>query len=814
MVYKYLRESVKLLTHLSKQQALANKATILEAKNINKNDVLSSELSLRMNEILHERTMSSRDRFTNYVARSRNSPSKSMTSMQKQKSFHKTIDAEDEDKHVEYWSNLYKSKDKEEKKQFDAANEFFMRFNAHRKGTLSSEASIHIEKEFTEDEITSVIQSCPNRSSPGLDGTPYEVFKLAHHSFIKPLTFVLNQFYSNPSNLPNWIGTSSISLLFKKGDVHEPANYRPISLLPTLWKILSNALTQRLNTFMKEVIRPEQVGFIKTRNIEVPLHTIDSVIKEVPGAYVLAVDFEKAFDSISHKYLELVLNRFKFPEKFITLILKFLSLGQSCIKLNGDYSKSFPIERGVRQGDPLSGLLFVLALEPLLCTIYHDRGKFAPKIGKYFIPYSAFADDLTIFCKRGYLLLGIKNMLDLFEIASGLKVNHKKTEVYHCHCKDKFICNWPVVKLIKILGIVFPTQNRIHINDTIDKLHAQLAFWKKLKLPLYTKLILLTTYVKFQYCLAFLDWNRKDINKINKLIHWAIGNDTGDFEPSKRYNALFSAYRCSISNQTIGFAFEHRLWKARLARIARIICTNSTNLPIIYTAQNLNIDDVYSLRKIPRTIKHHVALWKRKQIKFDFNTMSPRSSSFKKLLNIDPPILHPTPIRVPDLSDWPIIKKLHVPSSTKSFLLKLYMNALPTADRLAHTHSQILCPSCHQDLSSLHFFSSKCYLNYSTKIFEWCEKNGLKKPRYRVCFTESNSNYELIFMSSLWKTFCHARHTDKPDSKSLQVTAKNYFKREIQIAKILYPSTYVTPTVKNIELKSLPELYSLVDLIS
>ena len=77
-----------------------------------------------------------------------------------------------------------------------------MRFNAHRKGTLSSEASIHIEKEFTEDEITSVIQSYPNRSSPGLDGTPYEVFKLAHHSFIKPLTFVLNQFYSNPNNLP------------------------------------------------------------------------------------------------------------------------------------------------------------------------------------------------------------------------------------------------------------------------------------------------------------------------------------------------------------------------------------------------------------------------------------------------------------------------------------------------------------------------------------------------------------------------------------------------------------------------------------
>ena len=300
VVYKYLHESFKLLTHLSKEQAIQNKRTILEAKKINKNEVLPEELSLRMNEILQERTQSTRDRFKVFVARSRNSPSIAMTLMQKQKSLSKTIAAEDANNHVEYWKNLYQNKDTDEKEQFDAANQFFNRFEVHRKGILSPEASKSIEKEFTADEISSIIESCPNRSSPGKDGVPYEVFKLAHPSFIQPLTFVLNKYYSNPDSLPDWIGTSCISLLFKKGDIHEPSNYRPISLLPTLWKVLSNALTQRLNIYMKELIRPEQVGFIKSRNIEVALHTIDSVIKEVPGAYVIAVDFEKAFDSISH----------------------------------------------------------------------------------------------------------------------------------------------------------------------------------------------------------------------------------------------------------------------------------------------------------------------------------------------------------------------------------------------------------------------------------------------------------------------------------------------------------------------------------
>ena len=87
VVYKYLRESFKLLSHLSKQQAIENKKTIQEAKKINRNETLSEDLSLRMNMILQERTQSSRDRFTNFVARSRNSPSKAMTLMQKQKSF-------------------------------------------------------------------------------------------------------------------------------------------------------------------------------------------------------------------------------------------------------------------------------------------------------------------------------------------------------------------------------------------------------------------------------------------------------------------------------------------------------------------------------------------------------------------------------------------------------------------------------------------------------------------------------------------------------------------------------------------------------
>ena len=143
---------------------------------------------------------------------------------------------------------------------------------------------------------------------------------------------MLNQYYSNPESLPSWIGTSAISLIHKKGDMKEPSNYRPISLLPTLWKLLSNILTQRLNPFISQIIRPEQTGFVKGRNIETAIHTIDSVIRQVPSAFTVAIDFEKAFDSVKHDWLKLVLNLFKFPPKFLNLIIKF-----QCIVLHLAY---------------------------------------------------------------------------------------------------------------------------------------------------------------------------------------------------------------------------------------------------------------------------------------------------------------------------------------------------------------------------------------------------------------------------------------------------------------------------------------------
>ena len=248
------------------------------------------------------------------------------------------------------------------------------------------------------------------------------------------------------------------------------------------------------------------------------------------------------------------------------------------------------------------------------------------------------------------------------------------------------------------------------------------------------------------------------LKRINKLIRWATGNVPSPFDPSKRYNPLFSASRCLLSSQKFGYSFELKLQKARLARIARImkcVFNDINNIPTIYFAQNLvsktNPYGIFKIKPIPPTIRKHVMLWRRKKIDYELSDVKPSSSVFHNLLNLAPH-LHQTPDSVPSLKDWPRVKKLHLPPSTKSFLLKVFMNALPTSNRLAFNKSiSITCPLCSSPLSSSHFFKEKCSLKLRNVIDEWTKKKGILKPQFRFNFINKNSNYNLLFINCLWK---------------------------------------------------------------
>ena len=164
-------------------------------------------------------------------------------------------------------------------------------------------------------------------------------------------------------------------------------------------KIASKALALRLENVLPHIIHGDQYAYVKGGTIFDAVRSIDdsmefSKTKQIPGSMV-AIDFEKAFDSLSWNFLTKTLTCFNFGESFTKWVTIFYSNISSCITNNGFLSPLFRVERGVRQGDPLSSYLFIIALETLLNNVRHD-----PRIGGIEIDNTetkliAFADDMT-----------------------------------------------------------------------------------------------------------------------------------------------------------------------------------------------------------------------------------------------------------------------------------------------------------------------------------------------------------------------------------------------------------------------------------
>ena len=181
-------------------------------------------------------------------------------------------------------------------------------------------------------------------------------------------------------------------------------NWRPISLINVDTKIASKSLAKRLEPILPDLIHYNQNAYIKGRSTFDAVRTIDDVIDytkrtDIAGI-LITIDFEKAFDSLNHKYLLKVLQAFNFGSSFIQWIRTFYSNASSCVINNGFTSNYFSINQGVRQGDPLSPLLFILSLEVLACSIRQNENIQGIKIGKEEVKLTIFADDMSCFLKN------------------------------------------------------------------------------------------------------------------------------------------------------------------------------------------------------------------------------------------------------------------------------------------------------------------------------------------------------------------------------------------------------------------------------
>ena len=276
---------------------------------------------------------------------------------------------------------------------------------------LSPEMQRLCEGELTVAECYHVLSSFQNNKTPGNDGLTIEFYTCFWPVLGEMLVKSLNYSYKH-EELSTSQKQAVIVLIEKKDpDRRQIKNWRQISLINVDVKIGTKAITKRLEKVLPEIIHHNQNAYVKGRTIFDAVRTIDDIIslrttsKNI-SSLLVAIDFEKAFNSVNRNYLIRVLQKFNFGPSFITWItIRFYSDISCNVMNNGFVTQPFKLSRGVRQGDPFSPYLFILVLEPLAINIRNDTKIRGINIDNQELKLVIFADDLTVFLKTRNLFI-------------------------------------------------------------------------------------------------------------------------------------------------------------------------------------------------------------------------------------------------------------------------------------------------------------------------------------------------------------------------------------------------------------------------
>lgn len=414
-----------------------------------------------------------------------------------------------------YYENLYSSKDSNLEE--DDLKTYMENCDTP---TLDINESLLLEGSLTLEEASQFLKKMQNNKSPGTSGFSADFFKVFWGQLGSFVVRAINYGFSQ----------GELSITQQQGLIvcipkeNKPRNFlknwRPITLLNTVYKIASGSIANRIKTVLDKLIHKDQSGFITGRFIGENIRLIYDLLHfteehNIPGLLLL-IDFEKAFDSVSWSFIDKVLKLFNFGPFIRNWIKVMYKNATSAVTQCGVLSPFFKLGRGCRQGDPISPYLFILCAEILSIRIRKNRNINGIKIGDEELKISQFADDTSMILDGTETSLSeTLNELSGFENMSGLKINFSKTQVVWIGLKkystDSIKTRWKLswgATQFKLLGITFDVDLskmvQLNYTDRIHKMKNKISNWdkraltplgkitviKSLLLPMITHLIL------------------------------------------------------------------------------------------------------------------------------------------------------------------------------------------------------------------------------------------------------------------------------------------------------------------------------------
>lgn len=400
---------------------------------------------------------------------------------------------------------------------------------------------------ITETDLKETIAKTHNWKAPGADKIHnywYKYFPSIHKQLAKCIEHIIN----NPEEVPKFITEGTTYIIPKNEETSNPANYRPITCLSTLYKIITSVITTKIYTHLDEnqIMTEEQKGCRKHSQGCKEQLTIDTIILKQAehnqrNLHMCYIDYQKAFDSIPHSWLIQVLQIYKIHPRLIRFLSQTMKTWRTKIILSTSKTKieteEINITTGIYQGDSLSALWFCLALNPLSNALNNSQIGFQLKHQKEVlntISHLFYVDDLKLYAPSKPKLEQLIHTVEEISNDIHMKFGLNKCKTLHME-KGKWIASenieigtqgiiesMTVTETYKYLGVKQNT--RIDMKNV--KAHLTETFKNRitdiLKTHLNSKNITkaINTYAipTLTYSFGIINWTKTDLEKLNRTL--------------------------------------------------------------------------------------------------------------------------------------------------------------------------------------------------------------------------------------------------------------------------------------------------------
>ena len=314
----------------------------------------------------------------------------------------------------QFWSKIWERNDKHNE------NAYWIKQQEETFTDVEQQVWVDIDVE----ETSSAIKKSSNWKAPGIDKVPnfwIKALTSLHEEIAKSFCDIMKY----PNNCPTWLTNGITFLLPKTGDTSDPKNFRPITCLPTMYKILTSIITDRIYNFLDKnnILPPEQKGCRKASygckdQLLINKMILEEVKTKKRNLSTAWIDYKKAFDSVPHSWILKTLEIYKVCPTITSFIAQTMTSWQTTMHLyhsQGNLtSRPLQISSGIFQGDSLSPLLFCLALAPLSAMLNMSTYGYRTGTNQEHITHLFYMDDLKTYAKDDNQQAGLLNIVKTF----------------------------------------------------------------------------------------------------------------------------------------------------------------------------------------------------------------------------------------------------------------------------------------------------------------------------------------------------------------------------------------------------------------